>query len=380
MKTHVLPLGLALAVGILGTLVGSNLLAPAGVAVQPQAGKDGIVAPVPPEPAQDIRSHDPKLRHTLQGPIVTDGSHPDAVTGLIRSMANFSLTFTVDGKTLVGARNFADKAGVVKLWDVATGKERASFQPHGGFLWFALTADGKTLAVAEGGVVKVKLWDVARGKERASFEDDGYLAFTRDGKTLAVGGLAWVNLWDVSTGKKRASLKTSGSYCRVAFSADGKVLAAVSLGVPGQGDGGEITLWDVASGHQRDPLPDAGGFLCAAFTPDGKTLAAGGAGVVLWDVVTCQKLATLKAHQGKVQSLAFTADGKTLASSAGDADLRLKSSWGQVKLWDMTSGKVTATLKGFPSPPTSMAFTPDGKTLATFCSGEIKLWDVDNSK
>ena len=49
---------------------------------------------------------------------------------------------------------------------------------------------------------------------------------------------------------------------------------------------------------------------------------------------------------------------------------------GQVKLWDMASGRVKATLKGFPSPPTSLAFAPDGKTLATFCLGEIKLWDI----
>jgi hypothetical protein len=121
------------------------------------------------------------------------------------------------------------------------------------------------------------------------------------------------------------------------------------------------------------------------FYPGRQDLAAGGDGVVLWDVATCQKLATLKAHKGKVEALAFTADGKTLASAGGDShskdrESRLGSNWGQVKLWDMASGRVKATLKGFPAPPRSMAFAPDGKTLATFSLGEIKLWDVGSGK
>ena len=111
---------------------------------------------------------------------------------------------------------------------------------------------------------------------------------------------------------------------------------------------------------------------------------AGGPGIVLWDVATCQELAPLKAHKGRVEALAFTADGKTLASASGDSDAqggaRLESKRGLVKLWDTTSGKVKATLKGFPAPPTSLAFAPDGRTLATFALGEIKLWDMPVSK
>jgi WD40 repeat protein len=387
MKTHILYVGLVLAVGILGTLVGSSLLAPAAAAVQSEDDKGGSAAPVPPGPSQDLLSQEIKLRHTLWGPIVTDSPLSEADGYLILSMTKFSLAFTADGKTLVGARNLVDLdkktwTGEVKLWDVATGKEAASFPTAGGTRWFALTADGKTLAVVPWNKNLVNLWDVSSGKERV-FVDDFYgsVAFTPDGKTLAVGGKDAVRLWDVATGKEQAGLKPCGPFCRVTFSADGKLLAAVSDSeVSDYGkEIGEVTLWDVASGQQRDPLPDAGGgFSSVAFTPDGKTLAAGGAGIVLWDVATVQELATLKADQGNVASLAFTADGKTLASAGGpgDSKLLLLRPNSSVRLWDMASGRVKATFKGFRSSPSYMAFAPDGKTLATFCLGEIKLWEV----
>lgn len=427
MKTHILYIGLVLAAVALGTLAGSSLLAPAGLAVQPENdkggiappagapiqpedGKGGIAAPVPPGPGNDMLSQEIKLRHTLQGP-----SKVSTFPG-----ARFSLAFSADGKTLVGAQNiwtpaeakegnpmrdglasvYSGMKGWVKLWGVATGKEQTSSDVfQGGVASFALTADGKTLAMKGLFEENVRLRDVASGKERVLVVDGGhgessylaYLAFTPDGKTLAVSCKDFVKLWDVRSGKERACLKPCGPYCRLAVSGDGKLLAAVTdcfegtNRLPKQVDGA-VTLWDVASGQQRDDLPDSGsGFLCAAFSPDGKTLLAGGPGIVLWDVATCQELAPLKAHKGRVEALAFTADGKTLASASGHSDSqnigdRLESKWGLVKLWDTTSGKVKATLKGFPAPPTSLAFAPDGSTLATFALGEIKLWDMPVSK
>ena len=133
---------------------------------------------------------------------------------------------------------------------------------------------------------------------------------------------------------------------------------------------GSIALWNLPAGEERNTL--SGGFTCVAFTPDGKTMLAGGEGIVLWDLATGQELATLKAHQGTVLSLALTTDGKTLASAANHL--------GEVKLWDMESQRVRFILKDFSIPPRSMAFAPDGKTLATFAFGEIKLWDIPVSK
>jgi dipeptidyl aminopeptidase/acylaminoacyl peptidase len=139
----------------------------------------------------------------------------------------------------------------VKLWEVATGKQRAALQGHDNIVYpVAFSPDGKTLA--SGSVDRtVKLWDVATGKERASLlghADIVYsVAFSPDGKTLASG--SWdrtVKLWDVATGKERASLHGhTGQVHSVAFSPDGKTLALGSSDKT-------VRLWDIPASNQTD--------------------------------------------------------------------------------------------------------------------------------
>ena len=82
---------------------------------------------------------------------------------------------------------------------------------------------------------------------------------------------------------------------------------------------------------------------------------------------------TLKGHTDSVDSVAVSPDGKTLASGSFDKS---------IKLWDVASGKNTATLKGHDKIVnnvafSSVAFSPDGKTLASGSADEtIKLWDL----
>ena len=79
-----------------------------------------------------------------------------------------------------------------------------------------------------------------------------------------------------------------------------------------------------------------------------------------------QGLATLKGHTSSVYSVAFAPDGKTLATGSRD---------GTVKLWDITTGKELATLKGHTEDVSSVAFAADGKTLATGSVDQtVRLW------
>jgi predicted NACHT family NTPase len=146
-----------------------------------------------------------------------------------------------------------------------------------------------------------------------------------------------IKLWDVATGKEQATLKGHKHWVRsVSFSPDGKTLASGS-------DDGTIRLWDVATGKEQTTLKDrppsrpdrSWSVWSVAFSPDGKTLASGSGDfaktgeIKLWDVSTGKKKTTLKGHTFDVLSVAFSPDGKTLASGSGD---------GTIKLWDVTTG------------------------------------------
>jgi len=92
--------------------------------------------------------------------------------------------------------------------------------------------------------------------------------------------------------------------------------------------------------------------------------------VILWDVESRKPLATLEGHKDAVNSVAFSADGKRLASSSDDQT---------VILWDVDSRKPLATLEGHEERVTSVAFSPDGTRLASASDDRsVILWDLDS--
>jgi WD40 repeat protein len=284
-----------------------------------------------------------------------------------------------DGNTLASAGN--DRT--VFLWNVTRGYQSTTLKHRGHVFSVAFDRDGTTLASAGGDNV-VKLWDLPARKERSTLRGHkgrvASVALTRDGKILASGSHdGTVRLWDLPLGKQRTVLRGHvGGVHSVAFSTDGTTLAST-------GQDGTVRLWDVATGRQRTELQAhlTDGW-CVAFSSDGKTLASGGEKPLipdqlgelnLWDLQTGQLRASLQGHTGNVIAVALSADGKMLASASSQHD---KPQTGEIKLWDMDTGKERApTLKGRFDHVSALAFSPDGKTLAGASGdGTIKLWNV----
>jgi WD40 repeat protein len=94
--------------------------------------------------------------------------------------------------------------------------------------------------------------------------------------------------------------------------------------------------------------------------------------VKLWDSASQRLIASLEQHKGGVNSVAFSADGKTLASAGDD---------GSVKLWDSASHRLIASLEQHKGRVLSVAFSADGKTLASAgMDGSVKLWDSASNR
>ncbi len=140
------------------------------------------------------------------------------------------------------------------------------------------------------------------------------------------------------------------------------------------------------------------GIESVTFSPNGKVLASGGRDnqVKIWDVVSGQELKSLTGHTNAVISVTFSPDGKLIASSSGSGNIALKS-WikrnvgaqdnliendeATIKLWDARTGKMLNSLSGHSSAIASVAFSPDGKILASGdWEGRIKLWGVRTGK
>jgi WD40 repeat protein len=254
----------------------------------------------------------------------------------------------------------------------------------------AFSPDGKLLAVSEGRDVvggehpsTIRLWDLGTGKQVgewvAHHRNTDSLCFSRDSKVLVSGGIGGVHIWDVASHRRLATIEDDGGI--VAFSPNGKLLAV-------GGCSNEVHLWNSAT-HKRVRVihPRGGWVRCFAFSPDGQKFVTGGSehALQLWDVETGRQLPPVSGHKDSVFSVQFAPDGKTLASYGADPPVRL---------WDLSSAREQRRFllegrgglfftPGSLVPACSLAFSPDGKTLAAIgvpkegeANNPVPLWNV----
>ncbi|MGC1310172.1 MAG: GUN4 domain-containing protein [Phormidesmis sp.] len=238
----------------------------------------------------------------------------------------------------------------------------------------------------------IRLWRTGTDEQVRIFEGHDYavraIAISSDGQTLVSASAdQTIKLWNLKTGALLRTIPveaTDGIVQTLLISADGQRLATVT-------NRNTVQLWDAQTGqlirtlanqaNQRATIP-------LAFSPDGQTLATADTdhSVKLWRANSGARIITLKGHTQPLLGLAFSPDGQRLASSDGKTG----------QLWNLATYQTVHSFDldqsiGHPVQPDNLgqvAFSPDGKTLATSTlllplvqsepipQQSITLWDV----
>ena len=247
----------------------------------------------------------------------------------------------------------------------------------------AFSPDGHLLASGgwEGAVI---LWDVPTGQKlhelvSSDFGPVSALAFSPDGRFLASGSITKkVTFWEVATGHEVRTFTVKGREIgTLLFSLDGGQLLSASTDA--------ATIAEVPTGRElrtfsTDVIGYSSSLRASTLSSNGRWLADGRStnerkGLTeLWDIATGQRLRTLLGNDKSVERLAFSPDGRLLASISEDQT---------VGIWEAATGRKMTTLSspGSSNVIQALAFSPNGRWLAS--TGEhnmVNIWDVTTGR
>ena len=200
------------------------------------------------------------------------------------------------------------------------------------------------------------------------------LAYSPDGKTLAVALYKQVQLWDVATNKLREIWKGHPDTVRsVVYSKDGKLLVACG-GVSGAS--GEVRIWDTVTNHEIRKFGDhIDNVLSVAISPDSTRVVTGGADklVKVWETATGKLIGTIKEHADAIWGVAYRPDGTFFATTGGDKS---------IKVWDSKTLKRAYSVTAHDELVNALMFSPDGAHMVSVSNDKsTRYWNfrADNS-
>jgi WD40 repeat protein len=298
------------------------------------------------------------------------------------SQSVLRVIFNPSGQLLATSGATFDGKASVRLWETQSGRLVRELKYARGNI--AFSRDGKTLITEfeRGKDYKgplLKLWDVDNGRPLLAIPGDehsvGPLTFDPTGSLLIAAIDKKIVWFELSTGQRLRTLDKTDVYTeRLVFDTAGDLIGVFT------GDDGDNYKKVLLLNVSRDVVLfkcriKASYLLDVAISPDMSLLAIARSldmSIILWNVRTGELVHTMKGHTAGpfLYTVDFSPDGRTLASGSGDDESR-----GEVKLWEVESGKSRLTLgtPGYRVKP--IFFSNDGRFLA-FSNGQIWIWNT----
>ncbi|MBW4620790.1 MAG: PD40 domain-containing protein [Cyanosarcina radialis HA8281-LM2] len=313
-----------------------------------------------------------------------------------------SLGFSPDGQ-VIAAGTFD---GLITLWNISTGQKLKTLNGRSrGVHQIQFSPDGQTIAFVGVDDGKIKLWNIQTDKLSPGLPcksevrcNETNIYFGTDDRTITYSGDFYdATLWDIKANREIKTIK--GKIGENQFvSPDGKIAAS---GVAKSGNN-TVILRDVSTGKILKTLNAQAGQLSPqslrwknlygtgsrvnniGFSPDGKSIVVASADrtMTLWD---SSKGTKLKTFQGLIEwtgSIDFSPNGKLIATTGMDSNNRQS----EVKLWDISTGKLFKTLIQEPAPSEDgisrqVRFSPDSQTIAVISSDStVRLWNLSTGQ
>jgi WD40 repeat protein/uncharacterized caspase-like protein len=296
---------------------------------------------------------------------------PSGETGFIQKTR-----FSADGSMLAVVHSVVEdqnptaasftRGAQVKIWDLKTGRELHSITTSQIPMEAEFSADGRSIAII-GGMGQLSLWDVQSGSKLRDLSASPMPSFTppttiKPGQMPTMPNMNDIAAMITSTIGTMSAGTMGQTVTSLAFTNDGKLLATGGVESKANIDiaammSGAMNPRQKKGSKQPDP---------ADMMKDLKVEAVGQ--VQLWDVASGRQIAALKGHGRGVSKVAFSRDGKLLASAGTD---------NTIKIWDVATRNELRTLTGLTSSIESMDFSPDGRLLASASDdGGTFLWDT----
>ena len=301
---------------------------------------------------------------------------------------------------VVSAKGFlatADDQSSIRLWDPGTSRQKRLFAADNWIRDIGVSPDGKFLAASSLDDT-VRLWNTDTGREifrlagHGQFGGKRTLGFLPDGKgLLSWGDDYYLRLWDMKTGKAQLEHAIRPQGVKIP-EVDDRRRSEDFLFINGNAAmtpdaktfiwhvGGDFHFFDTATGKETRKFPSANDVFRTNFTisPDGKRLLVSASGSI---EVKRHSVSLIDLSFGKILQqfllpgwingpVAFSADGRVFATSVYEPQK-------EIRLYEIASGKVRYTIRGFRGRVRSLAFFPDGRRLASgHADSTVLIWDL----